>query len=280
MQQRPRPTITTAVLAAIVVGCGERAETPADEEAMTTSETPAAETDIQRAGALTLVKGTRSVPGFPEARLVIDAPGDGVILPSGEAEVTLGLQGFETGVPTPGAEARGIALSGEGQHVHLILDNEPYQAIYETDRVIDLQELAPGPHVLRAFPSRQWHESVKTPGAFAMTHFFVRDTTGGPRLDPGVPLLTYSRPKGAYEGADADSVMVDFYLTNVELGADHAVRLTVDDSLVFELDEWVPYYLVGLASGEHELRLELLGPGGAPVPNEFNTTERTISVAR
>ena len=34
----------------------------------------------------------------------------------------------------------------------------------------------------------------------------------------GAPLLTYSRPKGEYTGAGAESIMVDFYLTNATLG--------------------------------------------------------------
>lgn len=279
MQQHAPATIPTAFLALLAIGCAERAETPADEEEMAAQEAAAPGT-VQRAGDLTLVKGQRSTPGFPDARLAIEAPRDGVVLPARSAEVTLDLEGFETGVPTPGAEGRGIAVSAEGQHAHLILDNEPYQAIYQTDRVIQLGDLAPGPHVLRAFPSRQWHESVKTPGAFAMTRFFVQDTADAGPFDPGAPLLTYSRPKGDYQGADADSVMVDFYVTNVELGGDYTVRLTVDDSLAFELDEWVPYYLVGLAAGEHALRLELLGPGDVPVAGELNATERRISIAR
>lgn len=275
MPLRTRATTPIALALALVAGCGEPAE-----RTDRTEETPAADARVQRVGELALVKGERSTPAFPEARLAIDAPRAGVVLPGGTVEVTLDLRGFETGVPTPGADARGIARSPQGQHVHLILDNEPYRAIYETDRVIELADLSPGPHLLRAFPSRQWHESVKSPGAFAMTHFFVRDTANGLRLDPDAPLLTYSRPKGAYEGPDADSVMVDFYLTNATLGEDHSVRLVVDDTIAFELDEWVPYYLVGLEEGEHEIGLQLLGPDGVPVPGEVNATERTITVVR
>lgn len=190
------------------------------------------------------------------------------------------LQGFETGVPTPGARERGLALSDRGQHVHLILDDRPYDAIYETDRIVEYEELEPGPHVLRAFPSRQWHESVKSDAAFAVTWFFVEDTVDGPRFDPDAPFLTYSRPKGTYEGAGADSVMVDFYVTNAELGDEYSVRLTVDDSIAFGMDAWVPHYLVGLSEGRHTIKLDLLGSDRVLVSGEFNSTERTITVVR
>jgi hypothetical protein len=108
----------------------------------------------------------------------------------------------------------------------------------------------------------------------------VENTISGATNDPGAALLTYSRPKGTYEGADADSVMVDFYLTNVELGPDaHSVRLTVDDSLSFSITDWAPHYVLGLPDGEHTFRLELLDPAGTLVPGPFNSTERVITVS-
>ena len=54
-----------------------------------------------------------------------------------------------------------------GPHVHLILDNQPYQAIYDIEQPIILSDLTPGTHTLRAFPVRPWHESFKNDGAYA-----------------------------------------------------------------------------------------------------------------
>lgn len=228
-----------------------------------------------------LVEGTRSEPGFPDAHLSFDAPNPGVVIPDTAVHADLDLTGYELAVPTEGAEIRGLAMSDRGQHVHVILDNEPYRAIYDAEQAVDFTGLTPGLHVLRAFPSRQWHESVKTPGAFARTYFFVGDTTDGPAFDPEAPLLTYSRPKGTYEGAAADSIMVDFYLTNAELGRDaHSVRLTVDDTLGFSITTWAPHYVLGLSDGQHTFKLDLLAPDGTVVPGPLNTTERTITVAR
>lgn len=240
------------------------------------------------AGGLELVPGERSEATFPDAAVSIEAPAEGAVVDTASPGVRLSVEGFELGASTPGADRRGLALSGKGQHVHLILDNEPYQAVYDAAGPVRLGAgpLEPGVHVLRAFASRQWHESVKSPGAFDVTHFFVGDTTGegvDARVPygPGEPLLTYSRPKGSYEGADADSVMVDFYLRNAELGPDgHRVRLTVDDTTSWVIEDWAPHYLVGLADGEHEIRLELLAPDGQPVPGALSTAERTISVSR
>ena len=39
-------------------------------------------------------------------------------------------------------------------------------------------------------------------------------------LDETKPTIIYSRPKGKYEGKDAEKIMLDFYLVNAELGED------------------------------------------------------------
>jgi len=196
--------------------------------------------------------------------------------------VRLAAEEFEPGAMTPGSEDRGIAVSGQGQHVHLIVDEQPYHAIYDLSEPILLEGIAPGPHVLSVFPSRAWHEAVKADGALAMVPIVVGaagadESQAAPDLEG--PVLLYSRPKGTYAGADADSVMVDFYLANVDLAPEgHTVRLTVDDALSVRLTAWVPYYLVGLPAGEHAIGLELIGPDGSPVGGPLTRAERTIAI--
>lgn len=260
MARRVR-VLATGLLAALFLACGVETETGQEVE---------------------LAEGTPSEPGFPDASLEIESPESGAsVEEEGTVEARLTLEGFELGASTPGLEERGLAYSEDGQHVHFIVDNEPYRALYDLDDPIEVTGLEPGRHVLRAFASRQWHESVKSDGAFAATWFTVGDGGEVEDWDPDAPLLTYSRPKGTYAGSDADSVMVDFYLSNVEIGSgddEHSVRLTVDDSLSWTLTEWAPHYVTGLEEGDHTFRLELLTPDGSVAEGEFNATERTITV--
>jgi hypothetical protein len=232
-------------------------------------------------GAPTLVRSPDAGPEYPNARLSFAAPEAGARVPEGEAvEVRFSVTGFDLTAPTPGGEERGIARSTRGQHLHLVVNDRPYEAIYDLDEPFELEDLPAGTHVLRAFPGRDWHEAVKTPGALAQRLVVVgEDEPALPALEEWGPTVIYSRPQGLYEGQEADSVLVDFYLSNVRLSSDgHRVRLTLNGEQVFEVTEWAPYLLLGLPEGEHTLRLELLDPHGVPVHAPFHPVERSFEV--
>jgi len=169
------------------------------------------------------------------------------------------------------------STTGMGQHIHVILDNQPYIPHYSTEPYI-FEFLEPGTHTVRAFPSREWHESVKDPGAFAMVTFNIDEADGMNAPDPEAPLLTYSRPKGEYSGEMAKKILIDYWVKNCELAVDdHRVRLRIDGHAQ-EFILWEPYWVEDLGPGEHVLKLQLIGPDGAPVDGPFNSTERTITV--
>jgi hypothetical protein len=173
-----------------------------------------------------------------------------------------------------------------GPHIHLILDNQPYQAIYNPDESIILKDLTAGTHTLRVFPVRPWHESFKNDGAFAQTTFHVLTKTEDNRPDPALPLLTYSRPKGTY---GAEPILLDFYLTNAPLHliaqenpedaiADWRIRVTINNES-FLLDNWQPIYLTGFEKGQNWVKLEFIDEQGNLVQNAFNNTVRVIDYA-
>ena len=103
-------------------------------------------------------------------------------------------------------------------------------------------------------------------------------------VDPAKPLLTYSRPKGEYKDADADPIMIDFWLSNAKLkgdGGEYRIRYIVDDDDARFIDKWEPIWLSGWVGGKHTVRLELLDKDGRPVENGgYNTTAREITVVR
>ncbi|WP_174783755.1 hypothetical protein [Dolichospermum sp. UHCC 0259] len=171
-----------------------------------------------------------------------------------------------------------------GPHLHLILDNQPYIAVYDLNQPVVLSDLSPGTHTLRVFASRPWHESFKNEGAYAQTTFHVLTKTEENNPDSKLPLLTYSRPTGGY---GAEPIMLDFYLTNAPLHSmaetnpddtmsNWRIRSTVNGES-FILDRWQPIYLKGFKPGKTWVKLEFLDNEGQPVKNAFNTTIRLIN---
>lgn len=237
-----------------------------------------------------IVKVERSRP-FSDARVRIVSPLNNESLLSFSPEVRLEVSGFETGVQTGTKRKSLIANSAEGQHIHLIVDNKPYRAIYDISKPVVLKNLSLGPHTLIVFPSRSYHESVKSEGAAHVVNFNVLTSfTLEPQLDFSAPALIYSRPKGVYKGGDAENVMVDFYLRNTTLGADgykvnlfifegeRASRSSLVASEVF--DVWQPAFVQGLKSGIYTFQLELVDSGGDRVPGNFGAGERVVRVVR
>ncbi|WP_017315022.1 hypothetical protein [Mastigocladopsis repens] len=171
-----------------------------------------------------------------------------------------------------------------GPHLHVIVDNEPYIAVYDLNQPLALPDLSPGTHTLRVFASRPWHESFKNEGAYAQSTFHILTKTDDNNPGPTKPLLTYSRPKGSY---GAEPILLDFYLTNAPLHlvakdnptddiTDWRIRCTINGES-FVLDRWQAVYLKGFKPGKNWVQLEFLDEQGNPVKNVFNSTVRLIS---
>ena len=228
-------------------------------------------------------QGERS-PAIDGAAALITAPADSAVLDSPSVDAVVEAENFETGVQTETERANQIANSGNGQHFHLILDNQPYMANYEAGEPFNIGTLEPGAHTLVAFPSRSYHESVKSDTSYDYITFFVGEESGEPMLNLDDPAIIYSRPKGTYSGAGAERIMLDFYLHNVELSADgYRARYTIRDGDGTEvasttLTEWAPAFVTGLSAGTYEVTLQLLDADGNVVPGPFNDTTREIQV--
>lgn len=228
--------------------------------------------------AVKIVVGTNS-PGIPNAKARFKSPKPGSVLKDNKVSVEVEVLEYELGGQTETRRAAKIANSGEGQHVHIIVDNQPYFACYEAGKPFEIGELSEGAHSLVVFPSRSYHESVKNPDALDILNIYVGKKTGDFMLNEDDPAIIYSRPKGEYKGADATRIMLDFYLHNVTLSPDgYKARYTIDGKYTVELTEWIPAYVKFLPPGDHTVLLELIDKDGNPVPGAFNKTERTIKV--
>lgn len=275
-------------------------------ETITVAERPAKIQELMKA---------RGEQDLAEPKLTIVAPAAGSIVNQSVVKVRLDLTGELKGyMPHMDNETK------MGNHIHVILDNQPYEAYYNLDHEFELRNVADGDHTLRVFPSRPWHESYKNAGAFQMVKFSVRNGGGDPTkpattnggsviansqsrsaatvkpegkdmqnsmagdVDPLKPLLTFSRPKGEYKGADANPIMLDFWLANAKLvgdGGEYRIRYSVNGANAAFLDKWEPIWLSGWTAGKNSVKVELVDRQGNLVENGgYNSTTREITVVK
>lgn len=192
----------------------------------------------------------------------------------GKFDFKLAGKSYQLGQQTGDATQKRCANSAEGQHIHLIIDDQPYAAKYTAS--FD-HEIADGEHHLLAFLSRSYHEGIKTPKAFKAQKIVVKDGSLQKSEDTKNAMLFYSRPKGTYVAEDTKRVLLDFYLANVTLGNDFKVAAKVNNQ-EFTIDKWQPYYLENLPMGENTITLTLLDKEGKPVVAPFNPITRTITL--
>lgn len=167
------------------------------------------------------------------------------------------------------------ANSAKGQHIHYILDNKPYIALYKPENTVNLA--INSEHYLLSFLSRSYHESVKNPAAAVLLHFKIDGQGNYIKLpDATTPMLFYSRPKGEYVGKDTQNILLDFYVKNAVLAANgYKVRLSINDRQ-FILNQWKPYFLKNIPSGNVKFKLELLDNNGNKVLGDNTGIERVV----
>ena len=210
----------------------------------------------------------KPIPGSPlepskPITLKIISPKEGEVLLTNEVTMRFELTNYD--------------LAQGENHIHVILDNQPYRPHYDENAPVVFKDVPEGTHVLRTFPSRPWHESWKNQEAFEMVTFYVKKKGKNP-IDYAKPVLTFSRPKGVYKGEKAKKILLDFWLWNADLReGGYQVRYTLDGKSHL-LAKWEPVWWEGLTSGTHTIVLELLDSNGKLVNNGWNRTERTFEV--
>lgn len=248
----------------------KRAKTDSDSsDSSDTSE------EIEQVEPITISKLEGS-PAYADADLVLDSPANTTIAESGEIDFNFTVNNYELGAQTQSSNAEKLANSGKGQHIHFILNNEPYSAHYEP---AFKKEIPNGVHHLVAFLSRSYHESVKNENSVVVRKMEIGpDAEDSIGIDVEAPTLIYSRPKGTYSGKDTQNLMLDFFVLNTTLSPDgNKVKATINGE-EFMLTEWTPYVINGLPMGEVTIELELIDGEGNFIEGPFNKVTRTVTL--
>ena len=261
--------LTMLLLAVAVTSCKqqkkEATEAGPESEMDTKVETNMSEITLERLEAS---------PAYTDAVLQMEEPENTSIADGGEVNFNFTVNNYELGAQTDSPNAQLLANSGKGQHIHFILNNQPYSAHYEPSFA---KEIPNGVHHLVAFLSRSYHESVKNDNSVVVKKMEVgpdaEDTIG---LNMEAPTLIYSRPKGTYAGKDTENLLLDFFVLNTTLAENgNKVKATINGK-EFLIAEWAPHVVRGLPMGEVTITLELIDADGNAIPGPFNTVTRTV----
>lgn len=222
-----------------------------------------------------------SSPEYPKSTLKVITPEVGDMLDEGNVSFQFEVTGgdYELGAQTSDADIKMCANSGKGQHVHLIINNGPYEASYGTEYTTK-NELEEGNYVALAFLSRSYHMSCKHEGAAVLTQFQVGDEPQD-EADLEAPHLFYSRPKGEYDLSGDQKLLLDFYLVNTTLGVNgNYVKVTFDDDVENSLNvtKWAPFFIEGLGAGKHKVKIELMNKDNIFIEGPFNAGEREFKI--
>lgn len=182
---------------------------------------------------------------------------------------------YELGRQTEDAPQKMCANSAKGQHIHLIVDNQPYSAQYESSFEYEIED---GTRYILAFLSRSYHESIKTDDAHIVKKAKISDNSLRGMADVKDAILFYSRPKGTYVGEDTKKVMLDFYLTNTSISENgNKVKADINGE-VHTIDTWQPYYIEGLPMGENTITLTLVDENDELIKTPLNPVTRKFTL--
>ncbi|KAB8151143.1 hypothetical protein EZY14_019900 [Kordia sp. TARA_039_SRF] len=264
-----------AILLLTIIGVIACKEEKKDTKTNTSTKTEASVATTAPKTKITLEKLTGS-PSYADAVLAMKAPANTTITEVGEVDFNFTVNNYELGQQTAGSNATLLANSSKGQHIHFILNNQPYSAHYTPTFK---KEIPAGVHHLVAFLSRSYHESVKNENSVVVKKLIVgenpQDTNG---LKMEAPTLIYSRPKGTYKGKDTENLLLDFFVLNTKLSeTGHKVKATINGE-AFTITEWVPHVIKGLPMGEVTIQLELIDENGTIIPGPFNSVTRTVTL--
>ncbi|WP_437920790.1 hypothetical protein [Sphingobacterium sp. LRF_L2] len=263
-----KATLAMLTLTATLVSCNQSTN---NSDGQTQDSTALA--DSVGAISVTPLKHSKEFPG---ATLKISSiSSEKVGTDSAKVTVKYAVSNFELTAQTE--HEHHMANSHEGQHIHFILDNTPYAALYKPEHSVTVA--LNSEHYLMSFLSRSFHESIKTADAAKLVKFKVTSDGKIEELPAPTELsLFYSRPKGEYKGEDVKSLLLDFFIANGTLAADgNKVKADINGQ-EFTLDQWVPYEILNLPLGETTVKLWLVDKDGKAITGDNVSVERKINL--
>ena len=241
------------------------------------------------------VLAVKRTPEPETAILALQVPSLGQVIVGNPVWIQARVEGFALEADSQFDRAYEIVNTKLGQTFHVVIDDRPYFPVngpaidpfneqgwyYDQFYKIEVPfKLTKGLHTIRLFLARSYGESLKGSNLYFASYFFVGER--GDESEASMltkPYLTYNEPSNQIRLVEDKPILLDFYLTNVELSPDgYKVQMTLDGRIERTLTSWQPYYIYGLKKGKHTMRLRLIDSKGKQVSGPFNDVEETFTI--
>lgn len=264
-------TIGTLVISSLFFAACNNSNTT---EAPTTTATEASAKEIS------LSPFDNPSPVFEKAALGIkDIKATLIGKDSAEVSIDYSVENYELKSQTTDATTKGCNNSKDGQHIHFILNNGPYTALYEPTHKFKIA--LNQPQYIMSFLSRSYHESIKHKGAGQLLHITVNKDAKIETLPiPTTPMIFFSRPKGDYVGQEnTENVLLDYYLWNTDLlSTNNKVKAQINNQ-TFNLDSWQPMFIKFAPMGPLDITLTLVDNNGNALEGPNTSVNRVSNLA-
>src|SRR5690606_26947623 len=125
---------------------------------------------------------------FPDARLSMGNVSATPVGDSVKVSFNFNAKNYELKSQTSDNASQLCNNSAQGQHIHFILNNKPYVALYEPKHETTVAKNSE--HYVMAFLSRSYHMSLKNEGVAVLYHFKIDENGKLQKLeDPKTPMV-------------------------------------------------------------------------------------------
>lgn len=254
----------------------------------TSTDTVAGQDTLEKVPPHLQIEVVPTSPKFPDAKIAIATVQASLDADdSVKVDFNFSVKDYQLSIQTEDAEDKGCNNATKGQHIHFIMDNKPYTALYEPKHSVRVAKNSD--HYVLVFLSRSYHESIKEKKAAQLYHFKIDKKGNLSQLEPSKkPMLFYSRPKGEYVGADMENVLLDYYVVNATIHPDSMkVKVCIINQgkkvkrdTTFTATTWEPLFVKNLRSGKATITLSLLDHKDKKLNGLHTSVSREITLKK
>ena len=189
----------------------------------------------------------------------------------GPNEFEFGIKNFDLIGSTVDEKKKGVRLNDKGQFLYVIKNRNEITRVNSTKFAFDLSHGVTNYFIA---PSRSYEMSIKNDSSYLAFEYDVEEDSCSFK-EIKEPAIYLCSPSGIYPNSHSDKVLLDFFVINTEINEQTRVKITIDKDVHFIVNKWAPFYVEGLKSGNHTIKLQLVDKDGNQIKGDYTSFKET-----